>query len=192
MDHRQQYRQAQLDLIDIVGGLTDEDLDVTSTCSGWTVRDILKHITQNAYGTAAKAKGEEYDPETDSRLDNDLREEFRLASDAAWEYNQHDERLTETIEFAGGQQPGSLAVAFGFADILIHQWDIRRTLGQPIRLRPDHVAEAFKVSSLIPEGDDFRGPGKPFGAIVPIESDDPQDILLALTGRDPAWTPVSA
>lgn len=192
MDHRQQYRQAQLDLIDLVKDLKDEDLNTTSTCGGWTVRDILKHVTQNAYAAAARGQGEKYDAGADQRLGNDLREEFRIASDAAWEYNKRDERLTESIDFAGSQQPGAIAVAFGFADILIHQWDISRSLGRPIRLRAEHVTDAIKISELIPAGDDFRGPGKPFAPIVEIDSDDPQDRLLSLSGRDPSWTPAAA
>ncbi|ADD39781.1 TIGR03086 family metal-binding protein [Stackebrandtia nassauensis] len=192
MDHRQQYRQAQLDLVDIVRNLKDEDLDAPTTCSGWTVRDILKHVTQNAYSTAAKLRDEEYDPETDERLGNDLREEFPLASDAAWEYNKQDKVLEQKIQFAGTEQPGWVALAFQFADILVHQWDISHSLSRPITLRPDAVADATTIAGMIPDGDEFRGPGKPFGRIVATDSDDPQDKLLAITGRDPRWTPAAA
>lgn len=191
MDHRQQYRQAQLDLIDIVADLTDADLDVTSTCTGWTVRDILVHVTGNAYSVVAQAEGREYDADTDDRLRGDLRAEYPRAAEAAWRIIRADAAIAGEVEFAGQQRPRWLTVSFGFADILIHQWDIGRSLQRPVSLRPDAVAEALTITELIPEGDEFRGPGKGFAHIVPTDSTDPQDRLLALSGRNPDWTPAA-
>ncbi|MGH8876185.1 MAG: TIGR03086 family metal-binding protein [Stackebrandtia sp.] len=191
MDHRQQYRQAQLDLVEVVKGLTDADLDRPTVCTEWTVRGVLRHLIENCYRGVADANGEEYDGNADPRLDNDPREEFPKAADAAWKVNQDEDRLHEIIDFAGMEQPAAVRLAFNFTDVLIHIWDIRRALGRPVALRPELVAEAIKVSELVPEGDEFRGPGKPFGHIVAIDSTEPQDKLLSLVGRDPAWAPAA-
>ena len=192
MDHRQQYRQAQLDLIETFEDIKDEDLDLPTSCSEWTIRDILKHVTDASYRQAATAGGEDYDPEKDPRLGNDPRREYPRAAEAAWKTHQGEETLNKTITFAGAESPSWVALSFQFTDVLIHIWDIRRALSQPVALRPELVSEAIKVAKLIPEGDKFRGPGKPFGHVISTDSNSPQDKLLALTGRSPAWSAPTA
>lgn len=73
------------------------------------------------------------------------------------------------------------------ADLLVHRWDLARTLGVEDALPEDEVIRVH--DGLAPLGDKMRGPGA-FGPEVAAPAGaSAQDRLLAFLGRDPGWTP---
>jgi uncharacterized protein (TIGR03086 family) len=73
----------------------------------------------------------------------------------------------------------------------MHCWDLAKATGQQADLDP-RLAEhalAWSHGMLRPE---FRGPGKAFGAEVPVPEGAPAyDRLAGWFGRDPGWSPAA-
>ncbi|MGH8791784.1 MAG: TIGR03086 family metal-binding protein [Stackebrandtia sp.] len=186
MDHRQQYRRAQLELSRVVAGIADEQLDLPTPCSEWTVKGLLRHLVAVNYGEVAAFADEPYDQETDPRLDTDLRNLYAEAADDAWKILAEDSALDRLVPFAGQDRPGWVRISFHFIDAFIHTWDLRRAVGRPAPLDQDLVPAALEVAGLIPDDDTARGPGKAFGPALPSspEASDAER-LLRLVGRSP-------
>lgn len=72
-------------------------------------------------------------------------------------------------------------------DVIAHTWDLSRATGLDIEIDPELVARAYAIASSDPS---FRGGDDMFDPAVPV-ADDADDLtkLVALYGRDPAWSP---
>src|SRR6185312_178099 len=58
------HRLSVLKSIDVVDSVTPADFDRPTPCEGWTVFDLLAHMTVQHRGFAAAARGAGADPET--------------------------------------------------------------------------------------------------------------------------------
>jgi hypothetical protein len=67
--------------------------------------------------------------------------------------------------------------------MLIHGWDIAIATGQSADLDPELCLAATGIIAKYPPS--FWGSGRFFAPQIDIASTDPQERLLALTGRDP-------
>jgi uncharacterized protein (TIGR03086 family) len=88
------------------------------------------------------------------------------------------------------EMPGSVAALVALDEIVVHGWDIARATGQRYPADLDAVAAclAWVEGFTVPEG---AGDG-PFGPPVAVPAGAPAlDRLIGLTGRDPAWTPLT-
>jgi uncharacterized protein (TIGR03083 family) len=132
-------------LADDLGGLTAEQWETPSLCAGWSVRDVLAHMTATALISAPA-----FFPKfvragfSLSRMQaNDLARE-RGASGA--------EALArfERVVTSSKHPPGPTATWLGEA--IVHAEDIRRPLGIPHAYPVDalvRVADAYKGSNLV-------------------------------------------
>ena len=86
--------------------------------------------------------------------------------------------------------PAPQAISFHFIDYVVHGWDVARALGQPYELDADLVQAAVPMAEAVPEGERRLRPGAAFrpGLAAPDDAS-PMDRILAMLGRDPAWTP---
>ena len=92
---------------------------------------------------------------------------------------------------AGGVDlPGEVAGVVALDELVVHGWDVARASGQAFDCEQPllEVVHGFVVQ--------FAGPGQEeqrnglFGPEVPLPDDAPfLDRVLALAGRDPAWSP---
>jgi uncharacterized protein (TIGR03086 family) len=72
-------------------------------------------------------------------------------------------------------------------DVLVHTWDLARTIGADDRLDPNLVGDCY--GRLVGREQALRASGM-FGDAVPVhEGASIQNRLLGLVGRDPAWSP---
>ena len=78
-----------------------------------------------------------------------------------------------------------MAWGVNMGDSLIHGWDVARATGQDYVVDDDVVETTFSnLNGQVPDGS--RGPGKPFGAVVPVDDTAPTiDKLVAYMGRTP-------
>lgn len=176
-------------LADDLGALTDQQWDTPSLCAGWTVRDVLAHMTSTARTTAL------------SFLPN-------LAK-AGFNFNKMSEREIAAVK---GATPADTLAAFKseissskappgpkdtwLGEMIIHGEDIRRPLGISHDYPKDavvEVADFFKGSNLIigakkriaglrlraTDADWTHGDGPEVAG--PILS-----LVMAMTGRKPA------
>jgi len=90
----------------------------------------------------------------------------------------------------GMEFPAPQAISFHFIDYVVHGWDVARALGQAFELDADLVQAALPVAEAVPEGERRLRPGAAFRPRLPApDSASPMDRILAMLGRDPAWTP---
>jgi len=186
--------------VDVVSAVTVDDLSKATPCAGWSLADLLTHMTAQHRGFAAAARGHGADlaiwqPDTVAEA---------VAADPAGAYSAAANAVIDAFagadvleaEFAlpefgaGATFPGAVAIGFHYVDYVVHGWDVARSLGQPFGLPADVVAAALPLAFVVPDGDFRTSHSAPFGpAISSTEPADDMGRILAYLGRSPRWTP---
>ena len=162
---------------DVYARVGDTDLDTQTPCSEWTVRDLIEHnlqwqATGGAMLGAATASGDDW-------------ETIRAAYAARL---SDPSNLAGTVdEFAG--IPRENLAAFLIGDLLIHSWDLARSIGADESLPPAAVeATMAGLQHVPPELLRGRNPlgQQMMGPQVEVSQDASlQDRMLAFAGRRP-------
>lgn len=147
--------------------------DAPTTCEGWTVRDLVDHTMHwqgqggALFGAGTKA-GDDWatiEPALSAALDDP----------ANLEGNAPEQM---------GGMPKQQMVGFVIGDLLVHSWDLARSLGVDDTLPSDAVAATLMGLQRVPEPM-LRGENMFRPAIdVAAEASD-QDKLIAFVGRQP-------
>jgi uncharacterized protein (TIGR03086 family) len=192
----QSFEPAVRQMMAVVAGVNDEQLTAPTPCPDYTVGDLLDHIGGLALAFAAAAAKEQGvntsppPPGDASRLGADW--PTRITADlsaltTAWDDPDAWDGVTW---IGGGEMPGAVVAAVGLDELVAHGWDLARATGQPFTADPDTVEACIVVMTPMsqPGMEAARQPA--FGPVFPREAaDSPLEHLLALTGRDPGWTP---
>jgi len=190
------HQNAVLKTIDVVDTVRLQDLNRPTPCEGWTLLDLLAHMTVQHRGFAAAARGLGADEEV-------WRPVSMLASvtaDPAGTYAAAARDVLEAFAADGTSEatfalpdfgpgatfPGAVAMDFHFIDYVVHGWDVAATLGAPYALPDDVVAAALPLAMFVPDGDYRAIDGAPFGPAVDAGTND-LDRILAHLGRRPDW-----
>jgi uncharacterized protein (TIGR03086 family) len=199
-DVRPLHRIAVMASVDVVSAVTPDDLSRVTPCAGWSLADLLTHMTVQHRGFAAAARGHGADPaiwQPDTVAD-------AVAADPAGAYAAAATAVIDAFagadvldaafalpEFGSGATfPGSMAIGFHFVDYVVHGWDVARTMGQPLELPVDVVAAALPLALAVPDGDFRAGDNAAFGpAIGSTDQTSDLDRILAHLGRSPQWKP---
>jgi uncharacterized protein (TIGR03086 family) len=194
-DIRELDRRAVLRSMDIVRSVLPADLDRSTPCSAWTLRDLLGHMTVQHRGFAAASQGQAGDLalwRPDDR-DPDPAGSYLLAAGAVIEAFGVDgvlERPFLLPEISTAVEvPGSTAVGFHFIDYVVHGWDVARALSQDYVLDEDLAGPALRIALAVPDGParlDSSASFKPGLAEDPTSS--PLAQILRALGRSPDWT----
>lgn len=176
--------------------IAEADLDRVTPCVDMTVRALIDHIRGFASGfraTALKTFDEPPDAteapgardtfEADWR--DDLARELRRLADA-WDQPSAWEGMTR----AGGiDLPGEMAGRVALEELVVHAWDLARATGQRFEADDRDLADLEGLAHQLRGGNNGELPGL-YGPVVATADDAPLlDRVLALTGRDPTWTP---
>ncbi|GAA2233748.1 TIGR03086 family metal-binding protein [Streptomyces amakusaensis] len=178
----------------LLDGVPDGRLGEPTPCPGYTVRELLGHLTGLASAfrdTALKDLGPTTDTAPDSALptlDDDWRTALpeRLGELAtAWSGPGAWEGTTR----AGGVTlPARVAGQVALNELIVHGWDLARATGQPYALPEASLRVSYELLAAAGDDDPLRGTN--FGPAVPVPADAPLlDHVIALSGRSPAWTP---
>jgi uncharacterized protein (TIGR03086 family) len=174
----------------IVEEIEPEQLDNPTPCEGWTVRDVLNHVTGGADMFAvAAAEGKVPDEQLGQfmggdNLGSDYKGSFAAASARAMKAFSPPDIADKMITLPFGEMPAGVAVNFAIFDVTTHTWDLAKGTGQSTDLDPEVLAAALEAAQLM-LNDDFRALGL-FAEAVPVPEDAPlQDRLAGLTGRTP-------
>jgi len=155
---------------DLVGRVSDSDLDKPTPCSDWTVADLLDHTIWSVNGLAVATAGGQPDFAADPPHVDDPAAAYAQAADAlrgAWE-----------------QADAAADARWNTAEVAVHGWDLAQALGVPSDQLDDAVAEdalAFMSTALTSDkrGDAFAPErDAPDGA-------GPYEQLVAFAGREP-------
>lgn len=182
-------------LIAIAQKVGDDDLDRPTPAEGRSVRELLGHLVglTAAFRAAADKDFGEWtaaNPDADGWpvaepgwLDTLTERGEALAR--AWRQPEAWEGMTR----AGGVDlPGEVAGLVALDEVVIHGWDLARATGQP------YECDGIAAEALLEFVGGFDPAGTPgmFGPalVIPADASD-FDQVLALTGRDPSWSPGS-
>ncbi|HKR72186.1 MAG TPA: TIGR03086 family metal-binding protein [Streptosporangiaceae bacterium] len=181
---------------DVVDGIKPVDLSRPTPCSEWTLGALLAHMTVQHQGFAAASAGRGADPEVwrvgapspDPVADYVMAAELVIAAFAEPGVMERGFAIPEIMP--GMEFPAPQAISFHFIDYVVHGWDVARALGHTYELDADLVQAAVPVAEAVPEGERRQRPGAAFrpGLTAPDVAS-PMDRILAMLGRDPAWTP---
>ncbi|MER6072216.1 TIGR03086 family metal-binding protein [Streptomyces sp. NPDC001817] len=190
-------RIAVQEAVRVVNLATAADWRRDTPCAGWTLRQLVAHMTAQHIGFAAAARGAGREPEY-WREPADMSDPGRVhRSAAASVLSAFAEPGVPGREFAlpelGGDVPGDRAISFHFVDHVVHAWDVAATLGTEVDF-PEHVLVAARaVARRVPADPARRGPGFPFAPALEVpEGSGPLEEALRLLGRSPERWPARA
>lgn len=179
-------------LLTTLASVEDDHLDRPTPCFGHTVGELLQHLV-TATRTLRAAAEKDFGPMTELKLHPDhwpaLEDGWRAAleeqvpqlvqawrEDSAWEGTTRGGALDVPAEVAGHITTDEL---------VLHGWDLARAIGQDYTLDESIAASSLEFLSTFGE-DGTHPPAEP----IPVADDAPVlDRLLALSGRDPHWSP---
>ncbi len=204
-------RAAVLATVELICRVTPADLERPTPCDGWTLADLLAHMSVQHRGFAAAARGRGGDlavwrmgaPPADPVTDY-----LAAASEVILAFGDDAGGRTEggiqggTVlgrEFrlpeisASVAFPAAQAIGFHLVDYVVHGWDVARSIGLEPRLGnvPEGAAvleAALRIARQVPEGESRTRPGAAFRPSRPAPADAPPlDQIVAALGRSPAW-----
>lgn len=157
---------------EVIAEVTDDDWSKPTTCEDFTVRQLVDHAMHwQAMGGGVIGAGTEPGAAWD---------DVRPAVAAALQ----DPTNLEGNAEAFGNMPKQQVLGLLITDLLVHSWDLARSIGADETLPPDAVAAASMGLRRMPE-EMLRG-GTMFGPEVEVPDDaSDQDKLLAFAGRRP-------
>lgn len=178
---------------ELVHAVPADAWEAPTPCTEWSVRDVLNHLVSEHRWAPHLLHGETIEQVGD-RYDGDLVGDTPAH---AW-----DEAIDESVSAFAGVESDQMPVhlSFGTApvdeyasqmlvDLVVHAWDLARGAGLEARLEPRSVEGALAHTRQRFEG--YASSGM-FAEPVTTMSNEPQDELLAMLGRDPDWTPPGA
>ncbi|MFD0683624.1 TIGR03086 family metal-binding protein [Actinomadura fibrosa] len=181
----------------LLARVRDSDLGAPTPCENYTLGDLIDHVNglAQAFTWAASKKWPDgmgsTGPSGDaSRLEPDWRARVPERLDALGAAWRSPDAWTGMTEAGGVQLPGEVAGRVALNEVVVHGWDVARAIGQPYACDPDEIAACLAfVEPAVRENDGAGTPGL-FGPTVTVPDDaTPLDRMIALTGRDPSWTP---
>ncbi|HXW32680.1 MAG TPA: TIGR03086 family metal-binding protein [Acidimicrobiales bacterium] len=167
----------------VLANVKPDQLDDTTPCRSWTVRQLVDHfIAAPYYGVGLLETG--VGGETDEDFSaGDYLAAYDATRQMTLDAFRAEGALEKTLPFPFGDIPAAFFLVMVTGDQFVHGWDLARATGQPSDLNPA-LAERLLQEAVIP--DQFRGPegAAPFGPEQPASPDAPAaDRFAAYTGR---------
>jgi uncharacterized protein (TIGR03086 family) len=172
---------------EVVAHTKPEQLDDSTPCDDWNVRDLLDHLIGMTATFAAGAAGEKPDaPEGKDWVGDDHVASFeRAANDAVAAFGRPGV-MDETFTYPWGETPAAAALGLTISDVAVHGWDLAKATGQAPEM-DDDVAQAVygtTTSMMQPLGNFPRG--NTFADPVEVPEDAPiAEKAVAYLGRTP-------
>ncbi|MEU4648567.1 TIGR03086 family metal-binding protein [Nocardia fluminea] len=188
-------------LSEVVAGIADDQWNLPTPCSEWTVTQVIQHAAgdQLAYAAAlGVGPGPSYNPfDPSGEIDGSASALVREAVDqtaAAWA-TVSDDTATVPTPLPHGDLPTPVAATLAALDAAVHAWDIAIATGQPSPLTDDlsaHLLTAARTSHPAPGSGtaaEIIEPLRQWGAYAPIvegTTDGATTELLHYLGRTSA------
>jgi len=188
----------------VVSQLTPADLGRATPCAGWTLANLLAHMTVQNHGFAIAAEGGGADPT--------VWEVGSLGADPVAGYAAATEHVLTAFAADGVLErrfalpeisaevafPAATAIGFHFIDCVVHGWDVARSLGIGYELDAHLLQLALPIAEAVPDGSVRLQPGAAFRPRLPANDaafrpGSPAngaatlDRILLLLGRSPDW-----
>jgi uncharacterized protein (TIGR03086 family) len=171
-------------LIDAVDQIPSETWDLPSNLEGWSIRDLVGHVTGSAAKIVTLVEGGEV-WEKPSEPDD------WKCEDPAARLRELATRLQDALPGADldalrpspqGEVPLRRALTYPVSDLALHSWDVYRSEGRLVELPEDLLAFCRELVESVPEMM-LRRPGG-FGPAQPVPEDaTPTARFMAYLGR---------
>ena len=162
-----------------VGAVSNDKWQAQSPCDGWKARDIVAHVVEGHRGVIAGVRGGESKP---LGADEDPKHAWEEASRAMDELTGDSTAMAKEVDGPAGKMPaGQLIDQFVTMDVLVHTWDLARTVGADERLDEASVRRAYET--LKPMDAHIRQPGVFGPKLEPPAGADLQTQFLYFIGR---------
>lgn len=171
-------------LISSVEFALDEDLAAPSNLAGWSVADVIGHVTGSVHKFGALLAGEEVSRARSEPADwtsDDPVAALRAEGQRVLSLLP-DAPLDELRPSPMGEVPLRIALQFPLVDTIVHAWDIQHSIGRRLELAPDLLETAKGVTDRM----DARGGGPVPGfdaPVPPADGDSPTQVLMKRLGR---------
>ena len=166
------WSQAASKWNEVAGQIGEADWEKSTTCPDWSVRDLVDHA-MHWQGTGAGALGGNVGPDSG----------WEAIEPALRGALEDPANLEGTVEAFGGMPKQGVAGLL-IGDLLVHSWDLARSIGADDTLPAEVVESTLMGLQRLPEPM-LRGENM-FGPAVDVAADAPaQDRLLAFVGRRP-------
>ena len=183
----QSLRRAIADFDVVIDAVDRADgWDRPTPCEGWVARDVVTHLADWSPFLLEAVGRNAPDP------DDPPVERWRyIAAALVAIMADPAEAATEIETGPPGRMPIAQAIGmFVTGDVLVHTWDLARSLDLEVDL--DEATLAQQLAGMEPMDEAIRNSGH-FGPRVEVSDDASITArLLAFTGRDPAWRPPSS
>jgi uncharacterized protein (TIGR03086 family) len=176
---QERYREVSNGFDAAVNAVSADAWGTQSPCEEWKARDVVAHVVAGHRSVIAGVRGGEPSP---LGADEDPKEAWEEASRAVDEITGDPESLAKEIDGPAGKMPaGELIGRFVTMDLLVHTWDLARTVGADERLDEDAVRRAYE--GLKPMDAVIRRPGVFGPKLEPPSGADLQTEFLYFLGR---------
>jgi uncharacterized protein (TIGR03086 family) len=173
-------------LLDLV---TDGQLTAPTPCDEYTLGDLIDHVggLSQAFTAAARKElgpGSSQGPSGDAaRLGQDWRTRIpgQLAALVeAWRNPSAWEGMTQ----AGGiDLPADVAGRVALNELVIHGWDVARTIGQPFDCDMQALEACWELLAERSTADQEAGDDDPFGPVADVPADSLASAVASRHGR---------
>jgi uncharacterized protein (TIGR03086 family) len=179
-------------MTEIIRNIQEDHLGAPTPCAEYDVRRLVNHLLFWGPSLEGAARKELVPPPAAAESDLDL-----TGGDWAAAVNAHIDRTVnawndpgawEGTTHMGGptELPASMVGNMVLCEVVVHGWDLARATGQRPTWDDDLLGYLHgKIAEFAEQG---RQMGV-FGSEVVPPTSSALDRTLALTGRDPAWTP---
>ncbi len=150
-----------------------------SPCEEWTARDIVAHTVQGHRSVISGVRG---GAPTSLGADEDPTQAWAEVSKAITAITQDPAAASEELDGPAGKMTAEEVIGrFVTMDLLVHTWDLARTVGADERLDEDSVARAYEL--LKPMDEMIRRPNFFGPKLDPPAGADLQTEFLYFVGR---------
>ena len=175
------YRLVSRGFSAAVGAVAPDEWGTQSPCEQWTARDVVAHVVQGHRGVVAGVRGGESKP---LGAEEDPRQAWEDASRALDDITGDPDALAKEVDGpTGPMTSGEIIGRFVTMDVLVHTWDLARTVGADDRLDEDSVRRAYE--DLKPVDAMIRQPNVFGPKLEPPPGADLQTEFLCFVGRRP-------
>jgi uncharacterized protein (TIGR03086 family) len=163
-------------------------------CAGWTLHDLLAHMTTQHYGFAAASTADGDLSLWHTRpLGDDPVAAYRTSADHVLAAFAADGVLDQQFALPeitrATSFPARKAISFHFIDYVVHSWDVAKTLSLEANFDQALLDVALAVAKAVPGGKARLAPGAAFAPSLDWPGDSRLDQIVAILGRSPDWQP---
>jgi uncharacterized protein (TIGR03086 family) len=142
----------------ILTNVRPDQLDDSTPCASWKVRDVINHLVGGSYFFAAATNGEATGDGSDAPdfASGDYRAAYKDGSEQAMAAFAAPGALDRIVKVSFGEFPGIAWMGLATTDTFTHAWDLAKATGQSTDLAPQ-LADQLLIGARRAISEALRG-----------------------------------